>query len=434
MENYYFTFGSWEKFPYQNTYLIVRAMDRSDAILTYRNKYPDVNEGVVCCSDIYTEEEWKRVGKHYEDVKPVEVLISSKYIVRIMSGNQKDITINHIRKIFNEWEYEVAKIGKECIYTDKMLDKLPVLVEKLISVKSERMVTLAEGTEKGDSVYVFLTDAPEEELQIIEKISCDIYKSGGSYEDVPIWKDVLEKRGYSFEYVDEYPHISIFSTSEEWLENAYPSIAEHYVIENQPQSVTEQEKKLLAIFTVAKKTYEIYGEFKICTGQDYHPKEYSYPGFFDLTADIIEGNKKSNFVPGGVKWSGNKYDVEDMMKDLLFKSIVGNKDYQILYLDEALKQLVETYRMEKISLEDRELPFRILGKDMYEIFELTLVTDKFIYYGCGEDMLMFDIDGLDIISYNYFAGAGFYDSCENIKNGKENLLWAYEGFKRLLCL
>ena len=149
-----------------------------------------------------------------------------------------------------------------------------------------------------------------------------------------------------------------------------------------------------------------------------------------MTAEIIEGNKKSNFVPGGVKWSGDKYDVEDMITDLLFKSIIGNKDYHILYLDEALKQLVEIYRMEKISLEEIELPFRVLGKDMYEIFELTLVTDKFIYYGCGEDMLMFDTDGLDIISDNYFAVAGFYDSCENIKNGKEKHLWSYESFEK----
>ena len=225
-------------------------------------------------------------------------------------------------------------------------------------------------------------------------------------------------------------HVSAFSTSEEWLENTYPIIEEHYIIDNQPE-LTEQELRLIAIFVVAEKTYEIYGSYEICANKDYHLKEYSYPEFCDLTAEIIEGNKKSNFVPGGVKWSGDKYDVEDMITDLLFKNIVGNKEYQILYLDEALKQLVETYRMEKISLEERELPFRMLGKDLYEIFELTLVTDKFIYYGCGEDMLMFDTDadGLDIISDNYFASVGFYDSCENIQNGKEKLLWAYEGYE-----
>lgn len=429
MENYYFTFGSWERFPYHNTYLVVKASDRNDAVLTYRHKYPDVNEGVVCCSYIYSEEEWKRVGEHYEDMKPAEILVSAAYIAKKMSGNKKDCTINQIRKIFDEWEYTVAKIGSECIYTDKLLDKLPVLVEKLLSVKSERMVTLSDGTGMGDSKYVFLTDAPEEELQILEKVSCDIYKSGGSYEDVPIWQSILNDRGYRFECVDEHLHVSAFSTSEEWLENIYPIIEEHYIIDNQPE-LTEQELRLIAIFVVAEKTYEIYGSYEICANKDYHLKEYSYPEFSDLTAEIIEGNKKSNFVPGGVKWSGDKYDVEDMITDLLFKNIVGNKEYQILYLDEALKQLVETYRMEKISLEEMELPFRMLGKDLYEIFELTLVTDKFIYYGCGEDMLMFDIDGLDIISDNYFAGAGFYDSCENIKNGKEKLLWSYESFEK----
>lgn len=36
MEKFYFTFGSWEKFPYKNTYLIVVASGYKDAVDGFR--------------------------------------------------------------------------------------------------------------------------------------------------------------------------------------------------------------------------------------------------------------------------------------------------------------------------------------------------------------------------------------------------------------
>ena len=134
MENYYFTFGSWEKFPYQNTYIIVRAIDRVDATATYRNKYPDINKDTVCCSDIYSEDEWKRVSGYYEDVEPAEILVSDKCVLRKLSDNKKEKTLYRIRQCLDEWEEEVAKIGNECAYTDRILDKLPELVEQLTKI------------------------------------------------------------------------------------------------------------------------------------------------------------------------------------------------------------------------------------------------------------------------------------------------------------
>ena len=74
MEKYYFTFGSWEKFPYQNTYLVVVASNYGDAVRGFREKYPDVNPGCMNCSDCYSEKQWYEVGYHYADRSPAEVI------------------------------------------------------------------------------------------------------------------------------------------------------------------------------------------------------------------------------------------------------------------------------------------------------------------------------------------------------------------------
>lgn len=48
-----FTFGSWEKFPYQNGYIIIKAYTLEDAIIEFRQRFPDVNKNTLCCADYY---------------------------------------------------------------------------------------------------------------------------------------------------------------------------------------------------------------------------------------------------------------------------------------------------------------------------------------------------------------------------------------------
>ncbi len=74
MEKYYFTFGSWEKFPYQNTYLIVVASGYEDAVRGFREKHPDITPNCMNCSDCYSEDEWGRAGQYYADMVPAEVI------------------------------------------------------------------------------------------------------------------------------------------------------------------------------------------------------------------------------------------------------------------------------------------------------------------------------------------------------------------------
>lgn len=100
-----------------------------------------------------------------------------------------------------------------------------------MTVQKERLVTLSDGTCMNDILYVIYTDAPVLVLKELEMLSCKAYENGAE-DEVPIWKDVIEGKGYKFEYIDEQQHITAFNSSRSWLEEKYPQIAEHYIIEN----------------------------------------------------------------------------------------------------------------------------------------------------------------------------------------------------------
>ena len=74
MEKYYFTFGSSNKFPYQNAYLIIVASSYGDAVRGFREKHPDVTPECMNCSDCYDEKQWADVGKDYSDHSPAEII------------------------------------------------------------------------------------------------------------------------------------------------------------------------------------------------------------------------------------------------------------------------------------------------------------------------------------------------------------------------
>lgn len=78
MEKYYFTFGSWEKFPYQNTYLVVVASSYGDAVKSFRERHPDINQGCMNCSDCYSEKQWEKVCQYYKDQEPAEIIWTDK--------------------------------------------------------------------------------------------------------------------------------------------------------------------------------------------------------------------------------------------------------------------------------------------------------------------------------------------------------------------
>jgi len=98
-----------------------------------------------------------------------------------------------------------------------------------------RFIGLNNGTQMGDELIIFKTNAPAEELKKLEKISCEACADGRN-EDVPIWSDVLTEKGYICEYENQHQHISPYGSSKSWQEENYPGI-EIYTIENQPALV-----------------------------------------------------------------------------------------------------------------------------------------------------------------------------------------------------
>lgn len=70
---FYFTFGSWRQYPYQNTYLIVYGNGLNDAIRKFRCHFKDINEGIVNCSFWYNKENWEKLGC-YKNKKPAEII------------------------------------------------------------------------------------------------------------------------------------------------------------------------------------------------------------------------------------------------------------------------------------------------------------------------------------------------------------------------
>ncbi len=52
-----FSFGTSKQFPFQGGYIIINAADRQEAIQEFRKRYPDVHQGILNCSDVYTSPE-----------------------------------------------------------------------------------------------------------------------------------------------------------------------------------------------------------------------------------------------------------------------------------------------------------------------------------------------------------------------------------------
>lgn len=76
-EKFYFTFGNSKNFPYQNTYLVVIARNKSDACKEFRMKYPDRDANKPClnCSGICDEQTWyKYISKYYTDKEPADII------------------------------------------------------------------------------------------------------------------------------------------------------------------------------------------------------------------------------------------------------------------------------------------------------------------------------------------------------------------------
>jgi len=80
MHNFYFTFGSDKRFPYQNGYIVVVADNIKEAIQCFKKKYPN-REGsdALNCSDYYSATQWEDMIQkgYYKNQYPQETLYAN---------------------------------------------------------------------------------------------------------------------------------------------------------------------------------------------------------------------------------------------------------------------------------------------------------------------------------------------------------------------
>ena len=164
--------------------------------------------------------------------------------------------------------------------------------------------------------------------------------------------------------------------------------------------------------------FVIYGNYEI--ERDY--ENYKYPEFDDLIAQKEQDGSFTEYHPKGTNWYGTKFTVEDMILDVLACDSRGGDTYNIIYIEKGLTDLLEEYKSNIIQItETMTLPKHILGID--DVYELMHVTDKYIYYAHDEAILMLSIEDHSIISDNYFAEVGWYDSMQAVVAGNEKLLY-----------
>jgi len=87
MENFYFTFGSDKRFPFQNGFLVVEADGLKSAISCFKEHYPNrPGSDALNCSDYYTEDQWNSILKEgfYQGELPKTVLSSNKKSVFLL--------------------------------------------------------------------------------------------------------------------------------------------------------------------------------------------------------------------------------------------------------------------------------------------------------------------------------------------------------------
>lgn len=180
--------------------------------------------------------------------------------------------------------------------------------------------------------------------------------------------------------------------------------------------------KKLAAFSI-----EIKGKYTFLTSTDYDGKNYRHPEFYELSAYEVIDEKEVPYHPSGVSWAGKAYDEDDMIQGFIFCLICNCKQYEKIYLDQRLQKFVDSFHSKRkiVTVENGlDIPKRIVQGTM--IYELDLVTDKYIYYVWYEDFLMLDTQTHEVVSDNFFASVGYEQSLEAIQNGEETVIWKHK--------
>ena len=196
MEKYYFTYGTSAQFPYFVGWTEVEAENKKQAIAIFRIAHPDKTEGIINCSSIYSEHEFKK-GEMYNSDN-----LGSRCHEKISLS--VEIEKNEIEKIKDDVENLLKKNPK---HKDKHIDYI------LINSKNKKPYIIASN---GDDEITEIT------LKTLYfKIEYDRYITM----DIPTWDYNLND--YLYKNLEEdYKEIAYVSDESHY--NIWCNIAELY--------------------------------------------------------------------------------------------------------------------------------------------------------------------------------------------------------------
>ena len=146
--------------------------------------------------------------------------------------------------------------------------------------------------------------------------------------------------------------------------------------------------------------------------------------FDELEIFEVKEGKKEIFKPKGHTFSGNKLDCQDAIGDVIARYSRNEQGLTILYMHNDIKNFVDEYKKEFITVENREIPYKVLHGSFPSVYNLLLITDFYTYYISEDDeCLMLDTATGEVISDNYFASVGYEQSLESIEEGGERKIF-----------
>lgn len=168
--------------------------------------------------------------------------------------------------------------------------------------------------------------------------------------------------------------------------------------------------------------FEIHGDTKE-TILDF--SDNPYLDFSDIEMYEIKEGTQTPYEPVATAWAtGRKLTVYDATDDVINRMVRNQtEDFEVLYVREDIKEFVDNYRKNKaLVFAEREIPYRIINNKYISAYELHLATDSFLYYMNCDEMIMLRTASGELVSDNYFAEVGYYESLEAIEKGEEKKL------------
>ena len=139
------------------------------------------------------------------------------------------------------------------------------------------------------------------------------------------------------------------------------------------------------------------------------------------------------YSPNQKTWQGDTLTEEDAVYEVIFMAECDAAGMAgIIYMDACIKDVISYYQKEYVEYDSRRIPLKICRGEFADLYELRLVTDHYIFYGCDDMLLMLRTENGELVSDNYFAEIGYCEELEDISKGKVQVLYKDPGMDLFL--